>query len=150
MKRHEKALAAALTLLFAVAIVRTAIPDRSRLRPISVEGIDIPSETIGEGQRVVRDKTWSPPTDVYLLGWNYRIGAEALGSDLVLLVDDVRLFHVRKGDYAANPTFFQNGSAYRIRKGQTVKLLYAVMNTGPAGETRGAGALLYFVEAEGN
>ena len=150
IQRNQALAGIGLTLLFAVAIVRTAVPDRSRLRPLSVEGIDIPTEKIGEGQRIVREKTWAPPTDVYLLGWNYRIGAEALGTDLILMVDDVRVFHMRKGDPAANPAFFQNSGAYRIRRGQTVKLVYAVTNTGPGGETRGAGALLYFVPVEGN
>ncbi len=84
------------------------------------------------------------------MGWNYRIGASALGTDLILLADDVRLFHMRAGDLAANPAFFQNGSAYLLRKGQTLTLRYALTNTGPPGETRGAGALVYFVPVEGN
>jgi hypothetical protein len=137
-------------LLLAVLVVRAAVPDRSRLRPLSVEGLDIPSEAIGQGQKVVREKTWTPPSAVYILGWNYRIGSEALGTDLILMVDDVRLFHMRKGDLAANPAFFQNSGAYYVRPPQTVKLMYVVTNTGPPGETRGAGALVYFVPADGN
>jgi hypothetical protein len=148
--RRERLAGAAVAVLIGVAIVRTAVPDRARLRALSVQGLDIPSEKIGAGERVVREVTWTPPADIFILGWNYRIGAEALGSDLVLMVDGARVLHMRRGDTAGNPAFFPSGGAYLVRKGQTVKLLYAVGNTGPAGETRGAGALIYFVPVEGN
>jgi hypothetical protein len=150
VRRQDLVIGSAVAVLLAVAILRTAVPDRARLRGLSIQGMDIPSETIAAGERVVRETTWSPPSEIYILGWNYRIGAEALGADLVLMVDDARVFHMRRGDTAANPAFFPTGGAYRVRKNQKVKLLYAITNTGPAGETRGAGALVYFVPVEGN
>src|SRR5438552_12493454 len=104
IKRQEFALGIALVILLAVAIVRTIIvPDRSRLRPVSVEGLDILSEPIAQGQRIVRERTWNPPANVYLLGWNYRLGSSALGTDLILMGGGVRIFHVRPGDLAATP-----------------------------------------------
>src|SRR5438477_12738734 len=148
VRGREVAIGVGVAALLAVAIVRTAVPDRSRLRPLSIEGLDIPSEPIAHAQRIVREVSWTPPAAVYVLGWQYRIGAEALGTDLVLMVDDVRLFHVRRGDVAGtsnNPAFFQNGAAYYARPPQKVRLMYVVENTGPEGQTRGAGALVYFV-----
>jgi hypothetical protein len=152
VKGREVAIAAGLAVLLAVAILRTVmVPDRARLRPVSVEGLEIQTEPIAQGQRISREKAWSPPADIYLLGWNYRIGASAAGIDLVLLVNDVSIFHVRTGDVGgANPAFLSAGAAYRVRPVDKVRLLYVVTNTGPAGETRGAGALVYFVPAEGN
>jgi hypothetical protein len=151
-RRQEVALGFALLLLLAVAIVRTVmVPDRARLRPVSVEGVEIPTEPIAQGQRIERQKSWSPPAEIYLLGWNYRIGAGASGIDLVLLVNDVSIFHVRTGDVGgANPAFLPGGAGYRVRPVDKVRLLYVVTNTGPPGDTRGAGALIYFVPVEGN
>src|SRR5438105_15520582 len=103
IKRQEFALGIGLVILLAVAIVRTIIvPDRSRLRPVSVEGLDILSEPIGQGQRIVREKTWNPPANVYLLGWNYRLGPGALGTDPILTGGGVRDCHGRTADLAAN------------------------------------------------
>src|SRR5438105_12201802 len=99
VKRQEVALGVGLLLLLAVAIVRTVIvPDRARLRPVSIEGLDIPNEPIAQGQRIERERAWSPPEDVYLLGWNYRLGSSAAGTDLILMAGNVRVFHVRAGD----------------------------------------------------
>lgn len=139
-------------LLLAVAIVRTAVPDRSRLRPLSVEGLNIPAETVGTGQTIMRDKTWSPPADIYVMGWNYRVGSAALGSELVLYSGDVQLFNAHYGDAMtpANPAFFPSGSGYLLRKGETLTLRYTIRNTGPPGQSQGAGALVYFVPVEGN
>jgi hypothetical protein len=150
VRAREVAIGAGLAVLLAVAIIRMAVPDRSRLRPLSIEGLDIPSEPIAHGQRIVRETSWAPTAAVYILGWQYRIGAEALGTDLVLFADNVRLFHIRRGDVPANPTFFQNGGAYYVRPPQKIRLMYSVENTGPEGQTRGAGALVYFVPGEGN
>ena len=39
---------------------------------------------------------------------------------------------------------------YRFKPGQALTLRYRLVNMGPAGETKGAGALVYFVPVEGN
>ena len=151
VSRRDFAVAAAVVLVLAVAIVRTAIPDRSRLRPLSVEGMEIRGEVIPTGE-IVREATWSPPADVYVLGMNYRIGASGAGAELMLLAGKTALFQTRTGDAIPmdNPTFFQNTAAYVLRKGERLTLRYHVVNTGPPGETSGAGALIYFVPVEGN
>jgi hypothetical protein len=137
-------------LLLAVAVVRLAVPDRSRMRPLSVEGLDIPSEPIGQGDAIVREKSWSPPDDVYIVGWNYRIGAPGAGPELTLSARGVRLFTVRGIDTPLNPSFFQAGTGFRVDKGGTVTLRFRLTNAGAAGETHGASALVYFVPVEGN
>ena len=37
-----------------------------------------------------------------------------------------------------------------LRKGERLTLRYQLSNLGPAGETKGAGALVYFVPVQGN
>jgi hypothetical protein len=58
--RRDLALWGAGLLLLAVALVRLAVPDRARLRSVSIEAMDIASEPIGQGQTVDREATWSP------------------------------------------------------------------------------------------
>lgn len=137
-------------LLLAIAAVRLAVPDRSRIRSLSIEGLDIPTEMVGQDQTIVRERAWTPPDDVYVLGWNYHIGAAGAGAELVLMAGDIRLFTIRSGDLVANPTFFTNGAAYLLRKGKAITMRYKVVNTGPPGQTNGASALVYFVAVQGN
>lgn len=51
LSRRDALLGAGAFLLLAVAIVRTATPDRSRIRRLSVEAIDIESEPISPARR---------------------------------------------------------------------------------------------------
>lgn len=148
--RRDLALWGAGLLVLAVALVRLAVPDRARLRPLSVEGIDIPSEPVAQGQTIERRATWSPPDDVYLLGWDYDLASGA-SPRLRLLHGDTRLFMVG-GDAGAGSghALFPTGAGYRVRKGETLTLVFSVTNLGPPGESRGASALLYFVPVAGN
>ena len=141
-------LGAGLLVLIAVGLARVAGPDRARMQPVSVEALDIPSETVGQGQTVTREVDWEPPDDVYLIGWRPSAGAPAAEPELMLRVGEVRLFDVR-GD-RAEPAFFPAGSGYLVRKGQRLTLRFTLANSGPAAESRGAGALLYFVPVAGN
>src|SRR5687767_5655405 len=57
-------------LLLAVAILRVAIPDRARLRSLSVEGCFAPSVNLEPGDRLIREAEWKPPDDIYVVGWH--------------------------------------------------------------------------------
>jgi hypothetical protein len=46
--------------------------------------------------------------------------------------------------------FLPAGSGFLVRKGQTLTMRYRLVNNGPATETRGASALVYFVPVAGN
>ncbi len=152
LKRTEVAMGVGLLLLLAVAIVRTAVPERSRIRPLSVQGLDIADEPIAQGEEIVREATWTAPEEVYVLGWSYRVGVIGEGAELALIAPpgDTRLFAARSSSITSNPAFFQDGAAYRVRKGQSVRLRYRVLNTGAPGSTRGAAALVYVIPAAGN
>jgi hypothetical protein len=150
LKVKDLVFAAAVLLLLAVAVVRLAVPDRARMRRLSVEGLDIVSEPIGQGQTVTREKTWKAPDDIYVVGWNYSIGAPGAWPEITLVAGDVRLFVVRGSEQPPNPSFFQSGTAFLVRKGEPVTLRFRLTNAGAPGETHGASALVYFVPVEGN
>lgn len=150
LTRNEALIAGGCLLLLAVGVVRLAVPDRSRLRAVSLQGFDIPSEAIDHGQTLQRESVWRPPDDVYILGWNPWVGAAASGGELTLFASGVRLFFFAQGDSAANHTAYPGGTGYVLRKGEPLTLRYRLVNMGPAGETKGAGALVYFVPVEGN
>jgi hypothetical protein len=150
LTRNEALVGAGCLLLLAVGVVRLAVPDRSRIRPLSLQGFDIASERIDQGQTLQREKVWQPPDDVYIVGWNPWVGAASSGGELTLLAAGVRLFFFVQGDAAANHTVYPAGTGYLLRKGQALTLRYRLVNMGPAGETKGAGALVYFVPLEGN
>jgi hypothetical protein len=146
--RRDLALWGAGALLLTAALVRLAVPDRARLRPVSIEAIDIASEPIAQGQTIERQAIWNPPDDVYLLGWNYDVETRASPS-LRLLHGQTRLFMVG-GQGGAAHALFPAGAGYRVRKGEALTLVFRLTNFGPPGETHGASALLYFVPVEGN
>lgn len=150
LTRNEAVIGAASLLLLAVGVVRLAVPDRSRMRALSLQGFDIPSERVDHGQMLQRERVWEPPDDVYVMGWNPWVGAASSGGELTLLAGGVRLFYFVQGDSAANPNMYPGGTGYLLRKGERLTLRYRLANLGPVGETKGAGALVYFVPVEGN
>ena len=150
LTRNEALIAAGCLLLLAVGVVRLAVPDRSRMRALSLQGFDIPSEPIDHGQIPQRERVWEPPDDVYVVGWNPWVGAAHSGGEMTLFAAGVRLFFFVQGDSAANHTVYPAGTGYLLRRGEKLTLRYRLVNMGPAGETRGAGALIYFVPVQGN
>ena len=152
ISRRDAALAAGALFLLATAIVRLATPSRPALRPLSVEGLDIPDEPMGTGATITRETKWTASTDVYLMGWQYWNGGALGGGELTVFRQpgELRLFTASRDDNSANPFFFQNGAAFRIQRGEIIVLRYRISNTGPSGTTRGAHLLLYFVPVEGN
>jgi len=147
--RRDLALWGAGALLLVVALVRVAMPERARLRSVSIEAIDIATEPIAQGQTIERQATWSPPDDVYLLGWDYDVQTSAAPL-LRLLHGNTRLFMVGGAGGTADHAVFPAGTGYLVRKGEALTLVFRVTNGGPPGETHGASVLLYFVPVEGN
>jgi hypothetical protein len=152
VSRRDAGLAFAGVLLLAIAVVRVAVPDRLRLRALSVQGLDIDDEPLPSGDTISREKRWSPPTDIYLMGWQYRNGGSSAGSELSLLREPgtLRLFVVSRENNPANPAFFQNGAAFRVAKGEELVARYTITNTGPPARIVGAHVLLFYVPVEGN
>jgi hypothetical protein len=150
LTRTEALVAAGGLLLLAVAVVRLAVPDRSRMRPLSLQGIDISSEKIDQGQTLERERVWHPPDDIYVVGWSPWVGAAQAGGELTLFAAGVQLFRFAQSDSAANDTAYPAGTGFLLRKGEGLTLRYRLENMGPPGETKGAGAIVYFVPVEGN
>ncbi len=156
ISRRDLALGAASLLLLATALVRLAVPDRSRIRPLSIEGVSVPSLPIGQGESVKKAADWTPPADVYLVGWSHYIGAKTPGAVLTLVVPgspstgETVVLRALGGSDEIKPQFVAAGTGYRINKGQRLRAALDVTNTGPPGETHGAIVLLYFVPVQGN
>jgi len=148
MKGKDLLFGAGLVLLLAVGLCRLYGTERPRFRAVSVNALEIPSETVGQGQTVTREASWDPPDDVYVIGWAPRAGAPEAEPELMLRAGDVRLFEGR--GVLAGPVFFPSGSGYRLRKGERLTLRLALTNSGPPAESRGARALIYFVPVAGS
>ena len=149
-------------LLLAIAIVRLAVPDRSRLRPLSVEAVWIRSRAVPAGETIVGEEQWTPPADVYVVGWNPWLGMPAnvgfeakvmlytAEAKTTLFVAGLQGFPPGTVD-TWRPFALPQGTGYRCERGQPLTFRYEVTNRGGAAfETRGAGVILYFVPVQGN
>ena len=153
MKRNELLMFGAGLLLLAVAIVRIAVPDRSRIRVLSVEAIQIPAEPIKNGQSIEHTFDWIPPDDVYVVGWGPRPNAKNSGAQMTLFTPGppaMLLF-----DYAEDGRPHQNeyaapGTGFLVRRGSAVKLRFRINNGRPDSSTQGGVALIYLVPVAGN
>ena len=149
--RVELLAGAGFVLLLAVGVMRILTPTQQPLRPVSIEGIEIPTEPIATGQRVIREKEWRHEADIYVLGWSFSLGSPHSAPELLLLHRDTVLFYGPRGGAAAqNPAFLDAGLGYRLRANEPLTLRLAMTNTGAPGQTLGARALIYFVPAAGN
>lgn len=149
--RTELLAGAALLLLAAVAAARIAMVDRPPLRPLSIEGISIPSEAVATGQTVVREAQWRAPEDVYVMGWSFSLGSPAAVAEVVLKHGDTVLFMGPHGQSPGqNPAFLPPGTGYRLPANEALTLRLTIQNTGPPGPTFGARCLVYFVPVAGN
>src|SRR5262249_13461889 len=122
MKRTDVYLWLAALGLVGLALYRAAVPERAKMHPVAVEGLGIPSQTIAPGQTLVTETHWSPPQDVYVIGWSYHIGAPDAHPELFLLAEDTTLFVARGGEIQANPAFFESGTGFHVRASRNVTL----------------------------
>lgn len=150
VSRLELLAGAGFVLLLAVGVLRIATPGRDALRPVSIQGVEIPSEPIASGQALMREREWRPGTDVYVVGWNYSLGSLHAAPELLLRHGDTVLFLGPKGGAGTENTAFLPGLGYRLQANEPLTLRLTITNTGPAGETQGARALVYFVPVAGN
>lgn len=150
MSRRDIALGTGALLLLAVAVVRVAVPDRSRMRPLSIEGFTISSVELGPHSEDIAEREWSPPADVYVVGWSYHVPATGGVLSLIAPPGDTLIFRVRGGEPDLRPQFMQAGTGYLVRKGQKLRARLHVETLEQPGKTHGAIVLVYFVPAEGN
>lgn len=162
MSKRELLVAGVSLLLLATALVRIATPDRPALRPLSVESFDVRAAPVPAGGTTTLETHWSPPADVYVMGWNPWIGLPpgvAFDADLMIYQRDEKAALFVMGQRGTSTSVVDSwrevnlpaGTGYLVRKGRPITLRYRVTNGGStAFATRGATALLYFVRAEGN
>ena len=162
MSRRDLFMAAGAMTLLAVAIVRLAVPERPRIRPLSIEGFEVAGEPVGPSQTVARESAWTAPTDIYVMGWNPWIGAPsgvAYDADLQVYLPDenvtVFVFGQRvtpPGTVDAWRSFsLPSGTGYKVLKGRKLSFRYRITNMGSAPfDSRGATSLLYFLPVEGH
>jgi hypothetical protein len=159
-RQRDILLAAGALLLLAVGLVRLAVPDRSRIRPLSIEALEVAGDRLDPGQTMTRDANWNPPDDVYLLGWHPWIAAPAdmrFNVEISAFQGTTRLLFVAQNLTPPgivtpwSPQLLPQGTGIRLLKGQPLTMRYRITNTGAVPfETGGATALLYFVPVEGN
>ena len=149
--RNDIGLGIALAWLAAATLVWVGTPDRSRMRPVSIEAMTLPSQKIGTSETVKLETDWAHPQgDVYVVGWSTHIPAPPAVVSLIAPPGETVIFRAVGGSSEIKPQFFPGSSGFLLKRGEQLRALYTVTNTGPAGETHGAIVLIYFVPAHGN
>ncbi len=145
MNRRDLAFLALCCALLGVAVFRILSPAEGATRRISVEAVEIRSAPIKSGESLVQESSWTPPDDVFIVGWAPDLGAPGARPGLYLMAGSTAIFMAERGSVEGlKSVFLPSGTGYLVRKGETVKLRLQINNSGPDGESRGARALIYF------
>lgn len=145
MSRRDLALFGLASLVGALVLFRTFFPPTPPTRQLSVEAITIPSRPIAAKEARADEATWQAPDDIYVVGWAPFVGSPGAQPELFLGVATMTFFQlVDPAQTPSMPVFVPQGAGFLVRRGESVKLRLQITNTGEAGETRGARALLYF------
>jgi hypothetical protein len=126
------------------AVVRVVGPGTEPTRRISVEAMEIRSAPIRSGESLVQEVSWTPPDDVYIVGWTPDPGAPTAQPEMHLLSDKTTIFLQRGVVDGPKPVFFPAGTGFLLTKERSLKLRLQMTNSGADGETKGARALIYF------
>lgn len=143
MNRRDMTILALCSALLGAGVFRLIDPPGAT-RMISVEAVEIKSAPIKGGQSLVQEVSWSPPDDVFIVGWAPDAGAPDALPELFLISEQTSLFRQRGSGEGLRPVFFPSDTGYFVRKGGSVKLRLQMTNSGADGETKGARALIYF------
>lgn len=146
MTRRDLLILAASCALLGLALFRLLSPSGLPTRRISVEAIGIKSQPIRSGESATQEASWTPPDDVFVVGWAPDVGAPEALPELHLLSGSTSIFSIRPGPggQSSPPAFFPAGIGFLVARGEALRLQLRVINTGPEGETGGARALIYF------
>lgn len=128
-----------------MALFRIVSPATPLTRQISVEAVEIRSTPIKSGESLTQESSWTPPDDVYVVGWAPDLGAPSAAPELYLVSKGTTIFLAPRASLEGlKAAFLPSGTGFLVRKGETVTLRLQMLNSGPDGETRGARALIYF------
>lgn len=145
MNRRDLAILALSSALLGVAGFRLLLPGGSPTRQLSVEAVEIKSKAIKSGEALTQEASWTPPDDVYIVGWAPDLGAPGALPELYLVSGGTTIFLAPRASLEGlKATFLPAGTGFLVRKGASVSLRLQMINSGADGETRGARALIYF------
>ncbi len=145
MNRRDLAILAVSSALLGMALFRILAPPVPPTRQLSVEAVEIKSKPIRSGESLVQESSWTPPDDVYIVGWAPDLGAPSALPELYLRVGETTVFLAPRASLEGlKPAFLPAGSGFLVRKGEIVRLRLQINNSGPDGESLGARALIYF------
>jgi hypothetical protein len=145
MNRRDIAILGLCSALLGVAAFRLLSPVEGSTRRISVEGVEIKSAAIKSGEALVQEASWSPPDDVFIVGWAADLGSPGAAPELSLRAGPTTIFLVPRGSAEGlRVAFLPAGTGYLVKKGEIVKLRLQISNSGPDGQSGGAHALIYF------
>lgn len=145
MNRRDLTILAVSSALLGMALFRIVSPATPLTRQISVEAVEIRSTPIKSGESLTQESSWTPPDDVYVVGWAPDLGAPSAAPELYLVSKGTTIFLAPRASLEGlKAAFLPSGTGFLVRKGETVTLRLQMLNSGPDGETRGARALIYF------
>jgi hypothetical protein len=145
MNRRDLVFLALGCALLGLAVFRLLSPAEAATRRISVEAVEIRSAPIKSGESLVQESSWTPPDDVFIVGWAPDLGAPSALPELYLRAGETTVFLAPRASLEGlKPAFLPSGTGFLVRRGETVKLRLQINNSGPDGESRGARALIYF------
>lgn len=145
MNRRDVVILLLSSALLGVAAFRLLGPPGPAIRRISVEAVEIKSAPIKRDESLVQEASWTPPDDVFVVGWAPDLGAPSALPELYLRSGETTIFLAPRASLEGlKAAFLPSGTGFLIRKGETVKLRLQMNNSGPDGETKGARALIYF------
>ena len=153
-------LAAAASLVFALAIVRAGVKDRSALRDLASQDCWFGAETVDGGQTVTRELPWMPEQDIFVVGWHALLVAPEDGAyeaELTLFDElaKTRIFAMvqRRSPPAPSARWesaaLPDGTGYRVSAGRRLVVRLRVRNTSSEGlRTEVTGAQIRYVPAD--
>lgn len=145
MNRQDIAIVGFGCALLGIALFRALVPVGTPTRRISVEAVEIKAQPIKSGESLIQEASWTPPDDVFIVGWAPHLGSPGAHPNVYLMAGSTSIFAAERGALQGMPaTFMPSGTGYRVTKGETVKLRLQITNSGPDGDTGGARALIYF------
>ncbi len=145
MNRRDIAILLLSSALLGVAAFRLLATPGPETRRISVEAVEIKTAPIKSGGSSEQQTSWTPPDDVFIVGWAPDVGAPSSLPELHLLSGNTTIFSAHPAPFEnLKPTFLPSGTGFLIRKGEPLRLQLRMKNSGPDGETHGARALIYF------
>ena len=131
--------------LLGIALFRALTPAGAATRRLSVEAVEIKAQPIKSGESLTQESSWTPPDDVFVVGWAPDLGSPGARPNLYLMAGSTSIFAAERGAIdGMRATFMPSGTGYHVRKGETIKLRLQINNSGPDGDTGGARALIYF------